>query len=94
MLEKAILACSDLRVTTEPLFISEPVAGSVSTVPKGSAYRLIGVGIADLCDGHLAEDGGGLLDPMAARRAGAERAADAIRARFGREAIIKGRSLR
>jgi DNA polymerase IV len=65
-----------------------------AAVPNGSAYRLIGVGIADLCDGHLTEDGGDLLDPMAARRAGAERAADAIRARFGREAIIKGRSLR
>jgi DNA polymerase IV len=34
------------------------------------------------------------LDPDAAKRAKAERATDAIRAKFGREAIVKGRSLR
>jgi DNA polymerase-4 len=35
-----------------------------------------------------------LLDPGAARRRKAEAATDAIRARFGRDAIIKGRALR
>ena len=35
------MACSDLRVTTEPLFISEPVAGSVSTEPKGKACVML-----------------------------------------------------
>jgi DNA polymerase-4 len=34
------------------------------------------------------------LDPEAGKRAKAERAADAIRARFGQDAIIKGRALR
>ena len=42
----------------------------------------------------LADLSGDLLDPEARRRAAAERATDAIRARFGAEAIIKGRSLR
>ena len=37
---KASLAWVALRVTTEPLFISEPVAGRVSTVPKGSACSI------------------------------------------------------
>jgi hypothetical protein len=37
---------------------------------------------------------GSSSNDYAAKRAAAERAADAIRARFGPEAIIKGRSLR
>ena len=57
-------------------------------------FRLIGVGIADLAPETEADLSGDLLDPQAAKRAGAERAADAIRARFGRAAIIKGRALR
>ena len=37
---------------------------------------------------------GDLLDPDAARRKAAERATDRIRARFGTDAILKGRALR
>ena len=57
-------------------------------------FRLIGVGIAELAPEAEADLSGDLLDPLAVNRAGAERATDAIRARFGREAIIKGRALR
>ena len=57
-------------------------------------FRLIGVGIADLAPAAEADLTGDLLDPDAGRRAAAERATDAIRARFGTEAIIKGRALR
>ncbi len=57
-------------------------------------FRLIGVGISDLGPEDQADLSPDLLDPDAAKRAAAERAADAIRARFGPEAIIKGRSLR
>ena len=57
-------------------------------------FRLIGVGITDLVTEDQADRSGDLLDPDAAKRARAERAADAIRARFGAEAIIKGRALR
>ena len=57
-------------------------------------YRLIGVGISDLAPEAQADLSADLLDPTAVKRAAAERATDAIRARFGREAIIKGRALR
>lgn len=57
-------------------------------------FRLIGVGIADLVEEDQADRSGDLLDPDAGKRAKAERAADAIRARFGKDAIIKGRALR
>jgi DNA polymerase-4 len=57
-------------------------------------FRLIGVGISDLAPEDQADLAQDLLDPEARRRAAAERATDAIRARFGAEAIIKGRALR
>lgn len=57
-------------------------------------YRLLGVGISDLGPAKDADREGDLLDPNAGRRAEAERAADKIRAKFGKDAIVKGRSLR
>ncbi|MGH1424916.1 MAG: DNA polymerase IV [Pseudooceanicola sp.] len=57
-------------------------------------FRLIGVGVSDLLPEAAADRSGDLLDPDAAKRGQAERAADAIRDRFGAEAIIKGRALR
>jgi DNA polymerase IV len=57
-------------------------------------FRLIGVGISDLAPGDQADLSQDLLDPNATKRAAAERATDAIRAKFGAEAIIKGRALR
>ncbi|MDO8982525.1 DNA polymerase IV [Cypionkella sp.] len=57
-------------------------------------YRLIGVGISDLAPEAQADLSADLLDPTAGKRAAAERATDAIRARFGGAAIIKGRALR
>ena len=57
-------------------------------------FRLIGVGISDLAPEDQADLSQDLLDPEARRRAAAERATDAIRAKFGKDAIIKGRALR
>ena len=57
-------------------------------------FRLIGVGISDLTSANEADLGADLLDPEAAKRAAAERAADQIRAKFGHDAILKGRALR
>lgn len=62
-------------------------------VAKGP-FRLIGVGISDLAPEDQADLSQDLLDPDARLRAAAERATDAIRARFGADAIIKGRALR
>lgn len=63
-------------------------------VPGGTAYRLVGVGLSDLSPDAGADQAQDLLDPAARRRGAAERATDAIRARFGPDAIIKGRALR
>ena len=68
--------------------------GLFDQVEHKGAYRLLGVGISDLTDGTKADLTDDLLDPGAARRTGAERATDAIRARFGADAIKKGRALR
>ncbi|ETX27098.1 DNA polymerase IV [Roseivivax isoporae LMG 25204] len=57
-------------------------------------YRLLGVGLSELCPEAEADRTPDLLDPQAARRTAAERATDRIRARFGPEAILKGRALR
>ena len=57
-------------------------------------FRLIGTGLSDLCSASEANFSGDLLDPQAARRAQAERAADTLRGRFGASAIVKGRALR
>ncbi len=63
-------------------------------VGDAGPYRLLGVGISMLTDAGDADREGDLLDPDAVKRAEVERAADAIRARFGKDAIVKGRALR
>jgi DNA polymerase-4 len=63
-------------------------------VPSRSQYRLIGVGLSNLVDEGQAGLAGDLLDPQATTRSKAERATDAIRERFGKDAIKKGRALR
>ncbi len=86
------------QALTDPTQLTDRIyrAARVMLDQAGSKgpFRLIGVGIAELAPEAEADLSGDLLDPQAAKRAGAERAADAIRARFGREAIIKGRALR
>jgi DNA polymerase-4 len=57
-------------------------------------FRLIGCGLSDLCPAGEADKSGDLLDPGAGQRKRAEQAADAIRRRYGAEAILKGRALR
>ena len=61
--------------------------------PSGP-YRLIGVGLSDLVSETAADLSADLLDPQAGARHRAERATDSIRARFGEDAILKGRALR
>lgn len=57
-------------------------------------FRLLGCGLSELVPETEADKSGDLLDPGARQRSGAERATDAIREKFGSDAIRKGRSLR
>jgi DNA polymerase-4 len=68
--------------------------GLMDQVEGGAAYRLIGVGLSHLVPETDADRAPDLLDPQAATRSQAERATDEIRARFGSDAIRKGRALR
>jgi DNA polymerase-4 len=63
-------------------------------VSEPGPFRLLGVGLSEIAEAALADRAPDLLDPQASRRVAAERAADAIRARFGDGAILKGRALR
>ncbi|SLN59811.1 DNA polymerase IV [Falsiruegeria litorea R37] len=68
--------------------------GLFDQVGDQGPYRLLGCGLSDLCPETEADKSGDLLDPGAAQRSEAERATDAIRKRYGSDAIIKGRTLR
>ncbi|WP_333714837.1 DNA polymerase IV [Yoonia sp.] len=68
--------------------------GLFDQVGNRGPYRLLGVGLSEITSDTDADREGDLLDPDAGKRAEAERAADRIRARFGKDAIIKGRALR
>ncbi|NNJ69644.1 MAG: DNA polymerase IV [Boseongicola sp.] len=68
--------------------------GLFDQVSDEGPFRLIGVGISHLSAAETADVEGDLLDPNAGVRAEAERASDRIRARFGPDAIVKGRALR
>ena len=69
-------------------------ADLMGAVRESGPFRLIGVGLSDIVPAAGADLTHDLLDPGAAKRAEAERAADKIRARFGKDAIMKGRALR
>ena len=68
--------------------------GLFDQMPDNGAYRLIGTGLSDLVSEAQADVARDLLDPQAEARSKAERATDAIRERFGENAILKGRALR
>ncbi|WP_375687433.1 DNA polymerase IV [Pseudooceanicola sp. LIPI14-2-Ac024] len=95
---------ADFRTITRRISLREPtqMADTIyrraralfDSVAREAPFRLIGVGISDLVPEGDADRSGDLLDPEARKRGQAERAADAIRERFGSEAIIKGRALR
>ncbi len=69
-------------------------ADLLASVTDPGPFRLLGVGLSELVPADQADRIGDLLDPQAAKRAAAERATDAIKARFGNDAIVKGRGLR
>ena len=95
---------ADHRIVTRRQVLGDPTqlattlhsraAEMLRTVLEKAPFRLIGVGLSDLCDGADADRMPDMLDAGAARRAEVERASDAIRTRFGKDAILKGRALR
>ena len=75
------------RIYAEAEALLIPAAGA-------GPFRLLGVGLSDLVPAAEADTTSDLLDPQGRARAAAERATDAIRQRFGKDAIFKGRSMR
>jgi DNA polymerase-4 len=59
----------------------------------GTAYRLLGVGLSNICAAADC-DAPDLVDRRSGKRAAAERAVDRVRAKFGGEAVGKGRGMR
>ncbi|MEM6481622.1 MAG: DNA polymerase IV [Pseudomonadota bacterium] len=66
----------------------------LSNIEGDDAFRLLGVGLSQLCPEAQADVSGDLLDPDAEKRNRTEKATDSIRDRFGADAILKGRALR
>ena len=83
---------------TDPTQIADRIyrtaRGLFDQVGDKGPYRLLGAGISDLSSADTADVSGDLLDPQGIKRAQAERATDAIRDKFGPDAILKGRALR
>jgi DNA polymerase-4 len=59
----------------------------------GTPFRLLGIGLSQIRPGCEC-DPPDLVDREAGRRAAAERAVDNVRAKFGKDALVKGRSMR
>jgi DNA polymerase-4 len=68
--------------------------GLFDQLADAGPFRLLGCGLSDLVTADAADRAPDLLDPKARKRHAAEAATDAIRARFGPDAILKGRALR
>ena len=87
------------RITQrEPTQIAERIYGQarrmLNEVINQAPFRLIGVGISNLDNSDNADQFNDLLKADEAKKAEAERATDTIKNRFGKNAIMKGRSLR
>jgi len=87
------------RITLrEPTQISERIYDQarrmLTDVMDQAPFRLIGVGISNLDTADNADQFNDLLEADVAKKADAERATDEIKKRFGKDAIVKGRSLR
>ena len=95
---------SDHQILTRRITLADPtqVADMIYSHAKPlldavidkAPFRLIGVGISGLTKVDDVNSLGNLLDPDAGKREKVERAADKIKERFGKDAILKGRSLR
>jgi DNA polymerase-4 len=93
------LKTSDFKLMTRARSLASPtnLAGRIFQAARTLAepelkrgpYRLIGVGVSELCPADAA-DRGDLADQTIGREVGMERAVDALRARFGHDAVTRG----
>ncbi|MGB3500923.1 MAG: DNA polymerase IV [Mesorhizobium sp.] len=93
------LKTADFRIRTRNRALPDPtrLADRIFSIGRdmldketdGTRYRLIGIGVSDLTDDGKA-DPPDLVDTQAAKRAKAEVAIDALRGKFGREAVETG----
>lgn len=97
------LKSSGFRILTRRTTLSDPtqLAGTLFRAARpmlarelasGRRWRLVGLGLSALSPAH--GDREDLVDPSVAKRAAAERASDAAREKFGRDAVRSGRSMR
>lgn len=84
---------SGLAPTQLAARLFEPARQLLKAACDGTAYRLIGIGAADLCDAAEA-DRGDLADQSVVKQAQMESAIDKIRDKFGAAALQKGIALR
>jgi len=84
---------SGLAPTQLAIRLFEPARQLLKASCDGTAYRLIGIGAADLCDAAEA-DRGDLADQSVVKQAKMESAIDKIRDKFGAAALQKGIALR
>ncbi|WP_230532155.1 DNA polymerase IV [Microvirga roseola] len=84
---------SGLAPTQLAARLFEPARQMLKASCDGTAFRLIGIGAADLCDGAEA-DQGDLADQTVVKQAHMEAAIDRIRDKFGATALQKGITLR
>lgn len=93
------LKTADFALRTRARTLHEPtqLAGRIYSAAKelmlkeatGARFRLIGVGMSGLCDPAEA-DRGDLADTGTGKQKAAEAAVDALRAKFGKAAVVKG----
>jgi DNA polymerase IV len=84
---------SGLPPTQLAVRLFDPARQLLKSACDGTAFRLIGIGASDLCDGAGA-DRGDLADQSVVRQAQMEAAMDRIRDKFGSAAVLKGIALR
>jgi len=96
------LKTTDFRIRTRARSLAAPtqLAKKIFTAGRelleretdGTKFRLLGIGVTALADAEDA-DPADLVDRRGARDKAAEHAVDRLRAKFGREAVVKGLAL-
>jgi DNA polymerase-4 len=96
------LKTADFKLRTRARALSEPTQLAsrmfgparelLAKEADGTKFRLIGVGLSDLCAPEDA-DHGDLVDTRVARDKATEAAMDKLRAKFGADALVKGITL-